>query len=164
MKAYHPRGVIRSVAAGKIEDTGPLNRKRMETIDDETTTAAIDFMKRQVQANKPFFTWMNATRMHATHVRESMRGQSGMVGNEYADGMVEHDGDVGKLLKTLDDLGIADNTIVVYTPITAPTNGRGPMPQRRRSAARRPRPSCRPSPSIRRASETTSMATTSSTT
>ena len=67
------------------------------------------------RANKPFFTWMNTTRMHAfTHVRESMRGQSGMPGNEYADGMIEHDGDVGKLLKAIDELGIANNTIVVY--------------------------------------------------
>ncbi len=90
-----PRGVLHcwSNADGtqKIEDTGPLNRKRMETIDDETTAAAIDFMGRQVKAGKPFFTWMNTTRMHVfTHVRESMRGQSGMPGNEYADGMVEH--------------------------------------------------------------------------
>jgi arylsulfatase A-like enzyme len=121
LKLYNPRGVIRSVAGGKIEDTGPLNRKRMETIDDETTAAAIDFMTRQAKSDKPFFTWMNTTRMHAfTHVRESMRGQSGMVGNEYADGMVEHDGDVGKLLKALDDLGIADNTIVVYTTDNGP--------------------------------------------
>ena len=83
-----------------IEDTGPLTRKRMETIDDETTAAAIDYMGRQVKANKPFFVWMNTTRMHVfTHVRESMRGQSGMPGNEYADGMIEHDNDVGKLLK-----------------------------------------------------------------
>lgn len=78
LKAYNPRGVIRSYADGKIEDTGPLTRKRMETIDDETSDAAVDFITRQVKANKPFFTWMNATRMHAfTHVRESMRGQSG---------------------------------------------------------------------------------------
>ena len=93
----------------------------METIDDETTAAAIDFMQRQVRANKPFFTWMNTTRMHVfTHVRESMRGQSGMPGNEYADGMIEHDGDVGKLLKALDDLGIANNTIVVYSTDNGP--------------------------------------------
>jgi arylsulfatase len=121
LKAYNPRGVIHSFADGKVEDTGPLTRKRMETIDDETTAAAIDFMTRQAKANKPFFTWMNATRMHLfTHVRESMRGQSGMVGNEYADGMVEHDGDVGKLLKAVDDLGIADNTIVIYTTDNGP--------------------------------------------
>lgn len=121
LKAYNPRGVIRSYADGKIEDTGPLTRKRMETIDDETSDAAVDFMARQVKANKPFFTWMNATRMHAfTHVRGSMRGQSGMVGNEYADGMLEHDGHVGKLLKALDDLGIAENTIVVYTTDNGP--------------------------------------------
>jgi arylsulfatase A-like enzyme len=104
-----------------IEDTGPLTRKRMETIDDETTGAAIDFMQRQVKAGKPFFCWMNTTRMHLfTHVRASMRGQSGMPDNEYADGMIEHDGDVGKLLKTLDDLGIADNTIVLYTTDNGP--------------------------------------------
>ena len=93
----------------------------METIDDETTAAAIDFMGRQVKANKPFFVWMNTTRMHVfTHVRESMKGQSGMPGNEYADGMIEHDGDVGKLLKALDDLGITNNTIVVYSTDNGP--------------------------------------------
>ena len=93
----------------------------METIDDETTDAAVDFIKRQVQAEKPFFCWFNSTRMHAfTHVRDSMRGQSGMPDNEYGDGMIEHDGDVGKLLKTLDDLGIADNTIVVYSTDNGP--------------------------------------------
>jgi arylsulfatase len=116
-----PRGVLHSYADGRIEDTGPLNSKRMETIDDETTAAAIDFMTRQAKAGKPFFTWMNTTRMHCfTHVRESMRGQSGMPGNEYADGMVEHDGDVGKLLKALDDLGITNDTIVVYTTDNGP--------------------------------------------
>jgi arylsulfatase A-like enzyme len=132
-----PRGVLRCKASDKddatvqphwgrvgkqtIEDTGPLDRKRMETIDDETTAAAIDYMGRQVKANKPFFVWMNTTRMHVfTHVRESMRGQSGMVGNEYADGMIEHDNDVGKLLKSVDDLGIASNTIVIYTTDNGP--------------------------------------------
>ncbi|AXA37858.1 arylsulfatase [Rhizobium leguminosarum] len=121
LTAYNPRGVIKASADGKVEDTGPLTKKRMETIDDETTAAAIDFMGRQAKQNKPFFIWMNTTRMHLfTHVRESMRGQSGMLGNEYADGMVEHDGDVGKLLKALDDLGIAENTIVVYTTDNGP--------------------------------------------
>jgi arylsulfatase A-like enzyme len=104
-----------------IEDTGPLTRKRMETIDDETTAAAIDFMQRQVGANKPFFVWMNTTRMHLfTHVRQSMRGQSGMPDNEYADGMIEHDGDIGKLLKAVDDLNIASDTILVYTTDNGP--------------------------------------------
>ena len=121
LKAYNPRGVIKASADGKIEDTGPLTKKRMETIDDETTAAAIDFMGRQVKQNKPFFTWMNTTRMHVfTHVRDSMRGQSGMPGNEYADGMIEHDNDIGKLLKALDDLGVAKNTIVVYTTDNGP--------------------------------------------
>jgi arylsulfatase len=121
LKAYNPRGVIKASADGKIEDTGPLTKKRMETIDDETTAAAIDFIGRQVKEKKPFFTWMNTTRMHVfTHVRDSMRGQSGMPGNEYADGMVEHDGDVGKLLKALDDLGVTENTIVVYTTDNGP--------------------------------------------
>jgi arylsulfatase A-like enzyme len=134
---FGPRGVIKSKASdhddqtidprfgkvGKqtIEDTGPLDKKRMETIDDETTAAAIDFMQRQLKDNKPFFVWMNTTRMHLyTHVRASMRGQSGMPDNEYADGMIEHDGDVGKLLKALDDLGIANDTIVLYTTDNGP--------------------------------------------
>jgi arylsulfatase A-like enzyme len=121
VKANAPRGVIHSFADGKIQDTGPLNTKRMETIDDETTQAAIDFMGKQAKANKPFFVWMNTTRMHLfTHVRPSMQGQSGMPGNEYADGMIEHDGDVGKLLKALDDLKITDNTIVLYTTDNGP--------------------------------------------
>jgi arylsulfatase len=121
VKAYNPRGVLKASADGKITDTGPLNRKRMETIDDETTGAAIDFMQRQVKANKPFFVWMNTTRMHMfTHVRPSMLGQSGMPGNEYADGMIEHDGHVGQLLKALDDLGIVNDTIVVYSTDNGP--------------------------------------------
>jgi arylsulfatase len=121
VKANGPRGVIHSFSDGRVQDTGPLNTKRMETIDDETTQAAINFIDRQAKANKPFFVWMNTTRMHLfTHVRPSMIGQSGMPGNEYADGMIEHDGDVGKLLKALDDLKIADNTIVVYTTDNGP--------------------------------------------
>src|SRR5262245_31887104 len=121
VKSSSPRGVLRSFADGRIQDTGPLNRKRMETIDDETTNAAVDFMQRQVKADKPFFVWMNTTRMHVfTHVRPSMQGQSGMPGNEYADGMIEHDGHVGLLLKALDDLGIANDTIVVYSTDNGP--------------------------------------------
>jgi arylsulfatase A-like enzyme len=118
-QAIGPRGVLRCKATDKdnptdqprwgkigkqtIEDTGPLTKKRMETIDDETTAAAIDFMKRQKDANKPFFCWMNTTRMHfRTHVRESMRDKPGINSRtEYADGMLEHDGDVGKLLKAV---------------------------------------------------------------
>jgi arylsulfatase len=126
---FGPRGVLKCKATdredptvdprfGKIgkqtvEDTGPLTKKRMETIDDETTNAAVDFIRRQTQANKPFFCWWNATRMHLyTHVRPEYRGRSGL--SEYMDGMLEHDGDVGTLLKTLDELGIANNTIVIY--------------------------------------------------
>ncbi|QGJ79215.1 arylsulfatase [Sinorhizobium meliloti] len=121
VKANSPRGVIHSYADGRVEDTGALNAKRMETIDDETTSAAIEFMKKQVDQKKPFFTWMNTTRMHVfTHVRPSMLGQSGMPGNEYADGMIEHDGHVGKILKALDDMKIADNTIVIYTTDNGP--------------------------------------------
>jgi arylsulfatase A-like enzyme len=121
VKNFSPRGVIHSYADGKIEDSGPLNRKRMETIDDETSAACMDFITRQVKEGKPFFVWMNFTRMHVfTHVRESMRGQSGLPGNEYADGMVEHDQDVGKLLKFVDDLKIANDTIVIYTTDNGP--------------------------------------------
>ncbi|WP_423208303.1 arylsulfatase [Paracoccus yeei] len=118
---FSPRGVIKSSADGQIEDSGPLTAKRMETIDDETTAAAIDFMKRQVDAGTPFFTWMNTTHMHAfTHVSPDKDGVSGMPGNIYADGMVIHDGHVGALLKALDDMGIAQDTIVVYTTDNGP--------------------------------------------
>lgn len=116
---FGPRGVIKSVAGGAIEDTGPLTKKRMETVDDETSDAAVDFIQRQVKAGKPFFCWWNGTRMHfRTHVKEELRGISGQ--DEYADGMVEHDMHVGKLLKVLDELGISDNTIVFYSTDNGP--------------------------------------------
>src|SRR5690242_9987569 len=135
---FGPRGVLRCKATdtddptvqprwgrvGKqtIEDTGALTRKRMETIDDETSAAAMDFMERQAKGGQPFFCWMNTTRMHLrTHVRPEHRSQPGLTARtEYADGMVEHDGTVGALLKKLDDLGIADNTVVLYTTDNGP--------------------------------------------
>ena len=113
-KKYGPRGVIKSSADGKIEDTGPLTSKRMETVDEEFLAAAKDFIDRQHKADKPFFVWFNSTRMHVfTHLKKESLGKTGK-GIE-ADGMVEHDGHVGQLLKQLDDLKIADNTIVLYT-------------------------------------------------
>jgi len=102
------------VGKQKIENTGPLTTKRMETIDDEFTKAAIDWMDKETKAGKPFFCYYNSTRMHIfTHLKPGSEGKTGL-GLE-ADGMVEHDGHVGELLKELDDLGIADNTIVIYT-------------------------------------------------
>lgn len=119
--AYKPRGVIKATADGKIEDTGALTSKRMETIDDETVGAALDYLDKHGKDDKPFFLWMNTTRMHVyTHIRPEHQGKSGMPGNAYADGMWEHDQDVGKLLKKVDDLGIADNTIVIYTTDNGP--------------------------------------------
>jgi len=135
---FGPRGVLQLTATDKddptvdprfgkigkqtIKDTGPLTRKRMEKIDDETSAAAIDFIQRQSKAGKPFFVWYNSTRMHfRTHVREEHRSPKGATAlTEYADGMVEHDATVGSLLKTIDDLGIADNTIVIYTTDNGP--------------------------------------------
>ncbi len=135
---FGPRGVIRSKATdeddptvherwgrvGKqtIEDTGPLTKKRMETIDDETSDAAVDYIRRQAKDGRPFFCWFNATRMHfRTHVAEAHRSEPGLAARtEYADGMVEHDGHVGKVLKALDDLGVAANTIVLYTTDNGP--------------------------------------------
>jgi arylsulfatase len=118
-KSFGPRGVIKSSADGKIEDTGPLTKKRMETVDDETLATALDFIERANKQGKPFFVWWNGTRMHfRTHVKEELRGISGQ--DEYADGMVEHDMHVGALLKKVDDLGIADNTIVFYSTDNGP--------------------------------------------
>ncbi|MDK1373524.1 MULTISPECIES: arylsulfatase [unclassified Sinorhizobium] len=113
-RKYGPRGVIHSYADGKVEDTGALNTKRMETVDEEFLAAAKDFIDRQAKADKPFFVWFNSTRMHVfTHLKPDSLGKTGK--GIHADGMVEHDGHVGQLLQQLDDLGIADNTIVLYT-------------------------------------------------
>jgi len=111
-KKYGPRGVIRSSADGTIKDTGPLTKKRMETVDEETLAAAKDFIKKQANSKTPFFVWWNGTRMHfRTHVKDANRGKGQ---SEYQDGMIEHDGHVGQLLDLLDELGIVDNTIVMY--------------------------------------------------
>lgn len=134
---FGPRGVLRckstdvddptvdprfgKVGKQTIEDTGALTKKRMETIDDETSAAAIDYMKRQQSAGKPFFVWFNATRMHLrTHVRSEHRGRYRHGDSEYIDGMQEHDDTVGTLLKALDDMGVANDTIVVYSTDNGP--------------------------------------------
>jgi len=119
LEKYGPRGVIKSSADGSVEDTGPLTKKRMETIDDETVAAAIDFIKRQEDAGNPWFVWWSGTRMHfRTHVKDELRGISGQ--DEYSDGMVEHDMHIGQFLELLDELGIADNTVVFYSTDNGP--------------------------------------------
>ena len=136
-RKYGPRGVIHSwatdtddpteeprwgrVGKQKIEDTGPLTKKRMETIDDETVAACKDFIKRQKSAGTPFFVWMNTTHMHLfTHTKPSSLGQAGRWQSPYHDTMIDHDKHVGELLDLLDELGIADNTIVMYSTDNGP--------------------------------------------
>ena len=130
LATYGPRGVLHSFASDKddptvdprfgavgkqtVQDTGPLTKKRMETVDEEVLSGAKSFIDRNAKAGKPFFVWFNSTRMHIhTHLKPASQGKTGL--GVQADGMVEHDGMVGDLLKQLDDLGIADNTIVIYT-------------------------------------------------
>ncbi|VEG57356.1 arylsulfatase, AslA [Mycolicibacterium aurum] len=136
--AARPRGVIRSwatddvsdepddprwgpVGKQRIEDTGPLNRKRMETIDDETTEACVDFIRRKVDDGTPFFVWMNMTHMHVfTHTKAESIGQAGRWQSPYHDTMIDHDRNVGQILDAVDELGIADDTIVIYSTDNGP--------------------------------------------
>ncbi|ACA84717.1 arylsulfatase [Shewanella woodyi] len=134
LKHFAPRGVLKSTAKsvekdnpqgnispsqGDVIDTGPLTRKRMETIDNEFMSAASDFMERQVQSDTPFFIWVNPSRMHNfTHVPPQYKGKTGL--NEYADGMLQHDDQVGKLLDKVEKMGIDDNTIIIYTTDNGP--------------------------------------------
>jgi arylsulfatase len=134
---YGPRGVLDCKATDKddatvdprfgkvgkqiIKDTGPLTRKRMETIDDDVADRAVEFIKRQAKADKPFFVWVNFTHMHLrTHVKPGSVGQSGRWMGPYADAMIDHDKNVGTVLKALDDAGIADNTFVMYSTDNGP--------------------------------------------
>jgi arylsulfatase A-like enzyme len=122
---FGPRGVIHSFAlpdgTQKIEDTGPLTRKRMETIDDDIAARAAAFIEKQAQAGKPMFVWVNFTHMHfRTHPKPESKGQAGRWMSEYADVMIDHDKNVGQVLKALDDAGVADNTFVMYSTDNGP--------------------------------------------
>jgi arylsulfatase len=122
---FGPRGVMRSWANGdgtqRIEDTGPLTRKRMETCDEEFRDAAVDFIRRQHAAATPFFVWFNSTHMHfRTHVKPQSKGRAGRWQSEYHDTMLDHDDVIGDLLDELDALGIANDTIVLYSTDNGP--------------------------------------------
>jgi arylsulfatase A-like enzyme len=120
-KNFGPRGVLHCYADGRTEDTGPLTKKRMETVDEEFLASAKDFIKRQHQDDKPFFVWFNTTAMHfRTHPKPEVLGQSGRWQSEYHDVMIEHDKHVGELLNLLDELNITDNTIVFYSTDNGP--------------------------------------------
>jgi arylsulfatase len=118
IKQFAPRGVLHSWANAdgtqKIEDTGPLTIKRMETVDEEFTKHTLDYLQKRKDDGKPFFLWWNATRMHVwTHLKKESEGKTGL--GVYPDGMVEHDGQVGQILAKLKELGLDDNTIVMYS-------------------------------------------------
>ena len=134
---FGPRGVMDCKASSKddatvdprfgkvgkqvCKDTGPLTKKRMETVDDDITNRAVDFIQRQNKAGKPFFVWVNTTHMHLrTHTKPASIGQSGRWQSPYHDTMIDHDKNVGQVLKALDDLGIADNTFVMYSTDNGP--------------------------------------------
>ena len=128
-KRFGPRGVLHCIADGKggqsVTDTGPLTKKRMETVDEEITSRALDWMEKQAKANKPFFLWYNSTACHfRTHLADKNRGKSGQ--DDYSDRMFTHDEQIGQMLDKLDELGIADNTIVMYSTDNGPENDTWP--------------------------------------
>jgi arylsulfatase len=141
LERFGPRGVLHCLATDKddpsvdprwgrvgkqtVKDTGPLTKKRMETVDEEITAAAIGWMETQVKADKPFFLWYNSTAMHfRTHLADKNRGKSGQ--DDYSDRMVTHDEQIGEILNKLDELGVADNTIVMYSTDNGPENDTWP--------------------------------------
>jgi arylsulfatase len=120
-KNYGPRGVLHTFADGRIEDTGPLTKKRMETIDDEIADRSVEYVKKQAAAGEPFFLWTNFTHMHfRTHTKPESLGQAGRWQSFYHDAMIDHDKNVGQVLDAIDEAGIADNTIVIYSTDNGP--------------------------------------------
>ena len=124
-KNFGPRGVLHSWANGdgtqRIEDTGPLTRERMRTVDEEFRDAALGFLRDKAGGDRPFFLWFNSTHMHfRTHGKPESKGRAGRWQSEYHDTMLDHDDVVGSLLDELDELGIAENTIVIYSTDNGP--------------------------------------------
>jgi arylsulfatase A-like enzyme len=120
-KKYGPRGVIHSFAGGSIEDTGPLTKKRMETIDDDVANRSVEYVKKQAATGEPFFMWTNFTHMHfRTHTKPESLGQAGRWQSPYHDTMIDHDKNVGQILDALDETGLTENTIVIYSTDNGP--------------------------------------------